>query len=131
MDIVSVKMPYVSKSISTCLANLMIWNAGKLKLGHQDASGMIGIVGLKTVLWNGSVTRKKAMTVSLNIMEIPVKKMMNNVGEKHSCYQVKTVKKTLNVLNSSITFQLAKMMTMNVGKSFIMDQIAKKEILTV
>lgn len=71
------------------------------------------------------------MIAFLNITAIPVKKMMNNVGEKHLIFQVKIVKKTLNVLKSSIIFQLVKMMILNVGKKIIMDLTVKEEILIV
>lgn len=71
------------------------------------------------------------MIAFLNITAIPAKKMMNNAGEKHLIFQVKIVKKTLNVLKSSIIFQLVRMMILNVGKKIIMDLTVKEEIWTV
>jgi hypothetical protein len=69
--------------------------------------------------------------VSLNITAILVRKMMNNAGEKLSIFPVKTAKKMLSASKNSITFQLAKMMIMNVGKNFITDLTVKKETWTV
>jgi len=42
---VNARMLNASKIISTCLANMMIYNVGKPKLGYQTASGMIGTAG--------------------------------------------------------------------------------------
>jgi len=61
----------------------MIFNAGEVKHGSLTVNGMIGIAGLRIVLWIGFVMIKKVSNVFLYFIQIHANKMMKNAGVKH------------------------------------------------
>ncbi len=71
---------------------------------------------------------RKATIVFLKFMKTLANKMIRSVGGKLYPYLIRNVIVMWNVSRISISYPHARMMILNVGKSYIMDRTAKRVI---